>query len=100
MRDLQVVQQLDQRGADQDEEGDVRDPAERVAPAEVILKKQRTEHRAGQRNQPGRAPAAQIAGRQDRKDERQQRAVPADQRGQLQPRECDAYEQADGQAIT
>ena len=48
MRDLQVVQQLDQRRADQDEERDVRQPAERVAPAEVILEQRRTEDRARQ----------------------------------------------------
>ena len=40
MRDLQVVQELDQRRADQDEERDVGQPAERVAPAEVVLEQQ------------------------------------------------------------
>ncbi|HKW82276.1 MAG TPA: hypothetical protein VJN68_00875, partial [Burkholderiaceae bacterium] len=83
VRDLQVVQQLDQRRAHQDEECDVRDPAERIVPAEVFLEEQGAEHRAGQRDQPGGPPAAEVAGHQDRQNESEQRAVPADQRDQL-----------------
>ena len=71
MRDLQVVQELDQRRADQDEERDVRQPAERVAPAEVVLEQPGTEHRARECDEPGGSAAAQVAGRHDRQDERQ-----------------------------
>jgi hypothetical protein len=63
---LQVVQQLDQRCADEHEERDVRQPAERVAPAEVILEQRRTQDRAPQDDQPGGPAAAQVGRDHDR----------------------------------
>ena len=83
MRDLQAVQDLDQRRADEHEERDVGQPAERIAPAEVRLELHRAQDRAGQRDQPGRTAAAQVASHEDRQHERQQRTVPADEGREL-----------------
>ncbi len=48
MRDLQVMQELDERGTDQHEERDVRQPADRVAPGEVVVKQGRSDCRGRQ----------------------------------------------------
>jgi hypothetical protein len=99
MRDLQAVQELDQGRAHEHEERHVGEPADGIAPAEVGLELQGAQDRAGQRDQPGRTAAAEVAGQQDRQHEGQQWTVPPDERRELGARESRAGQQGNCQPI-